>query len=79
MNKPIEMDETCQFLQDIDNNHQLAIYNLIVSKGAMKLWSKGITPNRKFRISSVKKYFGINGIAKTLHEKLSVIFAIVKE
>ena len=78
MNKPIEMDETCQFLQDIDNNQQLAIYNLIVSKGAMKLWIKGIKPDRNFRISTVKKYFGINGSAETLYKKLSVIFDIVK-
>ena len=78
MNKPIEMDETCQFLQDIDNNQQLAIYNLIVSKGAMKLWIKGIKPDRKFKISTVKKYFGINGNAETLYKKLSVIFDIVK-
>ena len=78
MNKPIEMNGDCQFLQDLEDNQQIAVYNLIVSKGAMKLWSKGIKPNRKFRISSVKKYFGINGNAETLYKKLSVIFDIVK-
>ena len=78
MNKPIEMNGDCQFLQDLEDNQQIDVNNLIVSKGAMKLWSKGIKPNRKFRISSVKKYFGINGNAETLYKKLSVIFDIVK-
>ena len=78
MNKPIEMNGDCQFLQDIDNNQQIAVYNLIVTRGAMKLWIKGIKPDRKFRIWKVKKYFGINGSAETLYKKLSVIFDIVK-
>ena len=38
--KPIEMDESCQFLKDCTDNSTKAMYNLITSKAAMQLWTK---------------------------------------
>ena len=77
--KPIEIDEDCQFLKDAKTNNQMAMYNLITSKGAVKLWTKGIKPNRHWKITDVKRYFGMNGNAETLLTKLETLLAIIKE
>ena len=77
--KPIEIDEDCQFLKDAKTNNQIAMYNLITSKSAVKLWTKGIKPNRHWRITDVKNYFGMNGNAETLLEKLKVLHKVITE
>ena len=77
--KPIEIDEDCQFLKDAKTNNQIAMYNLITSKSAVKLWTKGIKPNRHWKITDVKNYFGMNGNAETLLEKLKVLHKVIKE
>ena len=77
--KPINIDEDCQFLKDAKTNNQMAMYNLITSKGAVKLWTKGIKPNRHWKITDVKRYFGMNGNAETLLEKLKVLHKVIKE
>ena len=77
--KPIEIDEDCQFLKDAKTNNQMAMYNLITSKSAVKLWTKGIKPNRHWRITDVKNYFGMNGNAETLLEKLKVLYKVIME
>ena len=70
MSKPININGDCQFLKDLNNNQQMAMWNLITTKGAVKLWTKGIKPNRHWKITDVKKYFGMNGNAEVLHGKL---------
>ena len=77
--KPINIDEDCQFLKDAKTNNQMAMYNLITSKGAVKLWTKGIKPNRHWKITDVKRYFGMNGNAETLLEKLKVLHKVIME
>ena len=77
--KPIEIDEDCQFLKDAKTNNQMAMYNLITSKSAVKLWTKGIKPNRHWKITDVKNYFGMNGNAETLLEKLKVLHKVIME
>jgi len=86
MNK-IRIDKDCQFLKDLDsmphsnkfyNGVSLGVYNLITTKGTLKLWVKGIKPNRNFKLMDVKLYFGINGNAKTLLYKLETISQIIK-
>ena len=82
MNK-IKIDKDCQFLKDIElepnyNGVSLGIYNLVNTKGALKLWVKGIKPNRNFKLMDVKLYFGIDGNAKTLLYKLETISQIIK-
>ena len=75
--KPININEDCQFLKDLNNNQQMAMYNLITSKGAVKLYTKGIKPNRHWKISDVKKYFGMNGAADVLHMKLATLYKVL--
>ena len=77
--KPINIEEDCRFLKDLDNNQQMAMYNLITSKSAVKLWTKGIKPNRHWRITDVKNYFGMNGNAETLLTKLKALHRVITE
>lgn len=37
------------------------IYNLLVTKRDVNLYCLGIIPHRNFKISDVKKYFGLKG------------------
>ena len=75
--KPIEIDEDCKFLKDCTDNPTMAMYNLITSKAAMLLWTKGITPNSNWKLSDVKRYFGMNGNADVLHSKLVKLYGIL--
>ena len=77
--KPIDIDADCKFLQDAKTNQQMAMYNLICSKRDVKLWSKGIKPNRHWKISDVKWYFGMNGNAETLSTKLDTLYKVITE
>ena len=77
MNKPIEINGDCQFIKDLNNNEKFAMFNLITSKGAMKLWCKGIKPNRNWKVTQVKKYFGVNGNKEVLKDKLNLLYDIL--
>lgn len=45
----------------------LAIWNLICTKRDLTLWCKrGIKPTRMWKVTQVKKYFGIKGTGKNL-------------
>ena len=59
--EPIDIDADCQFLKDAKTNNQMAMWNLITSRSAVRLWTKGIKPSRHWRITDVKNYFGMNG------------------
>jgi hypothetical protein len=83
MDKPIDMDGKCKFIEDLqslennDRNYNLGLWNLTLSIRDLKLYSKGIKPNRHWKISNVKKYFGMNGNAELLLlklEKLNRVF-----
>ena len=82
--KKINIDQDCQFLKDIESNSTAfmgtnkGIYNLITTIGALKLWKKGIKPNRNYKLRDVKRYFGINGTVETLIYKLETIHKVVK-
>ena len=77
--KPIDINADCQFLKDLQNNQQIAMWNLITTKGAVKLYTKGIKPNRHWKITDVKKYFGMNGNAEVLHSKLATLHEALTE
>ena len=79
MNKPIEINEECQFLKDLDGNQQIALFNLATSLGAVKLWTKGIKPSRHWRFNQVKEYFGMNGNAENFLSKLETLNNVIKE
>ena len=78
-NTPIEINEDCQFMSDLNNNSNMARYNLIVVKGQLKLFSKGIKPNRHFRLKDIKRYFGITGNTEALITKINTIDKVVQD
>ena len=78
-NKPIEINEDCQFFSDLTGNPTMARYNLIVVTGQLKLYSKGIKPSRHFRLKDIKRYFGITGNTETLINKINVIDKVIQE
>jgi len=50
-----------------------AIYNLIISIRDVKLWSIGMKPHRNWKVTDVKKYFGIKGKKETLVAQLEAL------
>ena len=78
-NKPIEINEDCQFMSDLTANPTMARYNLIIVKGQLKLYSKGIKPSRHFRLKDIKNYFGITGNLESITNKIDVINGVVEE
>ena len=78
--KPININEDCQFMKDISDtssNVNRGMYNLICSKRDLKLYTKGIKPHRRWKITDVKKYFGMNGNAEVLHNKLATLYKVL--
>ena len=81
----IEIDEDCQFFKDLTSfensqrNYNLGIWNLSLSRRDLTLYCKGIKPNRKWRITPVKKYFGMTGHKEVLLEKLDRLHEIINE
>jgi len=72
-----------QFFQDLINEQKNIMvngtsmpkgyYNLIISIRDCGLYAKGIKPNRHFRITDLKIYFGIKGSASSMYEQLQEI------
>ena len=75
----IDIDGDCQFMQDLNNNAMMARYNVIVVKGQLQLFSKGIKPNRHFRLKDIKRYFGISGNTETLITKINAIDKVIQD
>jgi hypothetical protein len=61
-NSPYLKDCTNETIFSMNGNpmHR-GYYNLIVSIRDVKLYDRGLRPNRSWKISHVKKYFGIKG------------------
>ena len=76
--KPIEINEDCQFMQDLKNNNKMAIWNLIVIRGQLSLFSKGILPTTGWRLKDVKNYIGMNGNKHVLLEKVIKLQDVLK-
>ena len=78
---PIEINEECQFLKDLDkemmiqnSKSSMGIWNLMTSVIALDGYVKlGMKPTRHWKITDVKKYFGMNGSAKVLLGKLKYL------
>ena len=78
----VNMAEDCQFLKDLQDNSSnvnIGIYNLIISIRDLMLYSKGIKPHRNWKITQVKKYFGITGNVNAMLEKLRTINSVLKK
>jgi hypothetical protein len=46
------------------------MWNLIVSKRDLGLWKTGMKPNRHWKVTDVKKYFGLKGNKEKLYEDI---------
>lgn len=79
MNKPIKINGECQFLKDLETPNPVnkGIYNLMITRRDLSLYIKGIKPHRHWKISEVKKYFGINGNKETLLNKINLLHEVV--
>ena len=78
MNKPIEINEDCQFIKDLENNNRMALFNLAVVKGQLTLFNKGILPSRHWRLKHVKQYFGMNGNKEVMLDKITKLQDVLK-
>ena len=47
-----------------------AIWNLILSKRDLGLWRRGMRPHRHWRVSDVKRYFGLKGNKDKIYEDI---------
>ena len=78
----INMNENCQFLKDLEVDSRFAVnrgvYNLILSKRDLMLFSKGIKPHRNWKLKDVKIYFGIEGNKQSILNQLIQIDNILK-
>ena len=81
--EPIKMNGDCKFLQDLENTNNNGVnrglFNLIVSIRDLKLYSKGMKPHRGWKVTSVKKYFGIKGNTIKVLNNLEYINKMLKE
>jgi len=83
MKKQPKVDMNVMFWQDLINEDKAmnvngkstsrGYWNLIISIRDCSLYSKGIKPNRFWKISNVKNYFGIKGNAEQLRVQLEEI------
>lgn len=57
---------------DVNGSEMMkAHYNLLVSIRDCGLYAKGMKPNKFWKITEVKKYFGLKGNAEKIYNQLS--------
>ena len=59
--------------QDLSVNEKASskgMWNLIVSKRDLALWRRGMKPNRHWKVTDVKKYFGLKGNKEKIYEDI---------
>jgi hypothetical protein len=54
-----------------------AVWNLMLSIRDVSLYSKGIKPHRNWKITDVKKYFGLSGNTEKVVESINELHKIV--
>ena len=59
-----------------DGHMPRAIYNLIISKRDMNAYLMGWKPHRYWKVTDVKKYFGIKGTGQNLVNRFMVLYKI---
>ena len=81
----VSMNENCQFLKDINSldtsfmGMNKGLYNLMIARGQVKLFSKGIKPTQKWTLKSLKMYFGIKGNTQSILNQLNTLNQIIRE
>lgn len=68
-----DMTDESKTLNVNNGTMPLGYWNLIISIRDCKLYSKGIKPHRNWKITNVKKYFGLTGDASKLVVQLEDI------
>ena len=78
--KELKIATESQFLTDFDTQLTLngaksnrAVWNLICSRRDVRLWQVGMKPNRHWKITDVKNYFGIKGNKDVIVEKIEYL------
>ena len=61
-----------------DGVMSIGIYNLIVSIRDLKIYSRGIKPHRNWKITDVKKYFGVQGSTLNILSQLELELEMYK-
>lgn len=61
-----------------DGVMSIGIYNLIVSIRDLKIYSRGMRPHRNWKITDVKKYFGVQGSTLNILSKLELELEMYK-
>lgn len=51
-------------------NSSKGMWNLIISKRDLGLWKLGMKPTRTWKVSDVKKYFGLKGNKEKIYEDI---------
>ena len=68
-----DMTDESKTLKVNNGTMPLGYWNLIIRIHDCKQYSKGIKPHRNFKITNVKKYFGLTGDASKLVVQLEDI------
>ncbi len=66
-----------QFKKDLEKEMSIngsasskGMYNLIVSKRDLGLWKSGMKPHRHWKVSDVKRYFGLKGNKEKIYDDI---------
>ena len=66
-----------QFEQDLEQDLSVngsasskGMWNLIVSKRDLGLWKRGMKPHRHWKVTDVKRYFGLKGNKEKIYEDI---------
>ena len=79
--KPYDLDSP--FMQELRSGRTIqvnsghmptAIWNLIISRRDMNTYLRGWKPHRHWRVTDVKKYFGIKGTGQNLVDRFMVLY-----
>ena len=78
--KQLKIGTDTQFIADFEHslkintsNSNRAMWNLICSRRDVKLWQIGMKPNRHWKITDVKNYFGIKGNKDAIVDKIELL------
>ena len=54
-----------------------AVYNMIITKRDLSLYQIGMKPHRRWKVSDVKKYFGIKGSGQKLMDQFDLVYDVI--
>ena len=82
----VYINSDCQFIKDLCTkttdgaNVNRGVYNLIINKRDLSLYIKhGIKPHRRWKITPVKKYFGLKGSGETLLNRFLDLHEVIMD